>query len=65
MSKNNNANPNSYKTAGREPQGQGFAHDVARQEYAKEKAQEKPVGHRAAPLKKGKPAREPVPESGS
>jgi hypothetical protein len=68
MSKNNNVNPGNYKTAGREPQGQAVPHDVARQEYAREKAQEKreefhttPHQGGTAPLKKGKPSAEPQP----
>ena len=60
MSKNNNANHGSYQTEGREPHGQGIAHDVADQQFGKEKAKEKeeavttttPGG---APLKKGMP----------
>jgi hypothetical protein len=75
MSKNNNVNPGNYKTAGREPQGQAVPHEVARQEYAREKAQEKREELHAsdrqggasaptktsAPLKKGKPSAEPQP----
>ena len=65
MSKNNNVNPGNYKTAGREPQGQAVPHDVARQEFAREKAQEKreelhaTSRHGSEPLKKGKPSAEP------
>ena len=68
MSKNNNVNPGHYKTAGREPQGQDVPHDVARQAYEREKAQEKREELQAAnrqggtaPLKKGKPSAEPQP----
>jgi hypothetical protein len=75
MSKNNNVNPGNYKTAGREPQGQAVPHDVARQEFAREKAQEKREELQATnrqgsgelpkdtgPLKKGKPSAEPQPK---
>lgn len=41
MSKHNNVNPDHYKTAGREPQGQDVAHEVQRQEFAEIKAKEK------------------------
>jgi len=37
MSKKNNVVPDHFKTAGREPQGQGVPHEVLRQEYGKEK----------------------------
>jgi hypothetical protein len=38
---NNNVNPDHYKTAGREPQGQAVAHDIKRQEYGEIEAKEK------------------------
>jgi hypothetical protein len=42
MSKSkNNVNPDHYKTAGREPQGQAVVHDVLQQEYAEAKARER------------------------
>jgi len=42
MSKNtNNVNPDHYKTAGREPQGQDVVHEVLRQQFGEAKAKEK------------------------
>ena len=60
MSKNNNVNPDHYKTAGREPQGQAVAHEVERQSFAKEKAHEKQEPHREA-SRKAKQSGDPVP----
>ena len=39
MSKNNNVNPDHYKTRGREPQGQDVVHDLQRQKLTRERAQ--------------------------
>ena len=41
MSKNNNVNPDHYKTAGREPLGQDVIHDVEKQAFQEAKAREK------------------------
>ena len=55
MSKDNNVNPGHYKTAGREPQGQGVAHEVQRQEFAEIKAKEKRRKPRVAAQAPAKP----------
>lgn len=46
MSKNNNVNPDHYKTRGREPQGQDVVHDLQRQKLTRERAQ---LEERSAP----------------
>jgi len=39
MSKKNNINPDHYKTAGRERQGEDIIHDVYKRQYAQSKSQ--------------------------
>jgi hypothetical protein len=39
MSKKNNVNPDHYKTAGRERQGEDIIHDVYKRRYAQSKSQ--------------------------
>ncbi len=41
MGKKSNVNPDHFKTAGREPQGQDVVHEVQRQQYAEAKIREK------------------------
>ncbi len=41
MGKKSNVNPDHFKTAGREPQGQDVVHEVQRQQYAEAKVREK------------------------
>lgn len=61
--KNNNVNPDHFKTAGREPQGRGVAHDIKHQEYEEIKVKEKSDSSRvpakaAGPrVTKGKPGK--------
>jgi hypothetical protein len=53
--KNNNVNPDHFKTAGREPPGRGLAHDLKHQEYEEIKANEKRNGPTGAAKGAGKP----------
>ena len=41
MAKKSNVNPDHYKTAGREPQGQDAVHKVQKQDFTEAKAQQK------------------------
>ena len=54
MSKKNNVHPDHYKTGGREPQGQGVAHEVEQQNYGKTEAAEKRDQSLAKPQPAGK-----------
>jgi len=47
MSKYNNANPDHYKTAGREPQGRTNRQHLAKGEFGKVTAQTKKKGKKA------------------
>ena len=52
--KNNNVNPDHFKTAGREPQGRGVAHEIKHQEFEEIKAKEKRDAPRVAAKAVGK-----------
>ncbi|MGH9940586.1 MAG: hypothetical protein ACREAM_30450 [Blastocatellia bacterium] len=61
MSKKNNVNPDHYKTAGRERQGEDIIHDVYKRRYAQSKSQ---AGARPRNFIPGAREEELVPEVG-
>ena len=52
MAKKSNVNPDHYKTAGREPQGQDAVHEVQKREFTQAKTRQR---KRAAGARKKKP----------
>ncbi len=52
MAKKSNVNPDHYKTAGREPQGQDAVHKVQKQEFTEAKARQRKRSAAAARKRK-------------